>query len=246
MLTDRHVHPLDEIGAHPQVVRRLLEVERFVAAQDLGIAQGGLPVRKAPDHIDGLEPDLLTEARLHLAQETVVETAVAGDVVAEQVVPQIDQPLQVAGVPLETSLQVFPDDRVTEVHALPHFSAQQLTGRHPLQLAVEVVERQVDGRGQVGVAHRAGEVLRPQELVDLPYPGGVPSDQQLVVARGDGAQVVGQAVRRLPQSHEPVIDVKLDDDVACPFPCLDRVFVVIARGFDLEGFDFRNFHFCLS
>ena len=148
---------------------------------------------------------------------------------------QVEQPLEIAQRALEVLFYLPAKDRIAAIELLPHLAAQKLIGRHPLRLAVEVVERQINRRGEVEVGYGAVEGVAAQQLVDLGNSSGVPPHQQFVVLPGNGRQIFGAAVGRLAPADRAVIDKDLDQHVPGDV-------AVVARGLYLHGFYFGNFH----
>ena len=83
-----------ELGVDPHRAARVLEVNGIVVAQDLGVAERRVPGVEAQRHVDRLQADAVSETAFHFGEEAVVDPAVTGDVVAEQVVAEVDDPLQ--------------------------------------------------------------------------------------------------------------------------------------------------------
>ena len=68
-------------------------MERVVMPYHIGVTQRGFPIVEATGEIKLLESDLISESRLHLCQEVVIQRAVARHVVTEEMMAQIHQPL---------------------------------------------------------------------------------------------------------------------------------------------------------
>ena len=100
-------------------------------AQDLGVAESRVPGVETQRHVDRLQADAVSETAFHFGEEAVVEPAVAGDVVAEQVVAEVDDPLEESGGLLELLGDLRAEDRVAAVQPVAHLSPHQLEGGDP-------------------------------------------------------------------------------------------------------------------
>ena len=117
--------------------------------KDIGIAQGGLPVVEATGEIQLLEPNLLAESGFHLSEELIVQCAVARYVVAEEMMSQIYQPLQITRGLLKVLRYLPSEDWIATVDAVSDLTAEHLVGGYALDLAVQVIKCQINGGSEV-------------------------------------------------------------------------------------------------